>query len=156
MKITRRELSRIDVSEEEVKTFIKTLKNHKGYEKFYLDIVSKYEEDFKPTFIDVETFIENHNKKNPCDAIINEEGEIEYALPTHDIAMFLACPKMTEDEYYLACYNILEYTGFIKVYNDYIYTPSFITASQYNTVMRLIESKCISYKSNNLVKTVAY
>lgn len=156
MKITRRELSRIDVLEEEVKTFIKTLKNRKGYEKFYLDIVSKYEEDFKPSFVDVETFIENHNNNNPCDAIINEEGEIEYALPTHDIAMFLAYPKMTEDEYCLACYNILEYTGFVKVYNDYIYTPSYITASQYNTIMRLVESKCISYRSDNLIKTVAY
>lgn len=123
---------------------IKLLRRLNKYQD-YLDIIERYSEDFKTDFIDIETFIKNHNKNKPCDIIINEEGNVIYALPSHDIAILLAYHRMNEDEYYLACCDLLEYTNYIKVYEDYIYMPSSISISQFNSIIRLVGSKCINY-----------
>ena len=144
MKITKRKFSTIDVPDIVVKDFINHIKKENAYKEYYLPTRETYSKLYPVNFMDIETFIKNHEHKAYCETIIKEDGMIENAQPSHEIAILLAYPLMDEDEYCLSSYNLIEYTGYIKVYYEYIYTPTYITKEQYNTVIRLIQSGCIS------------
>lgn len=152
MKISKRKNSLVEFPDNLVENFIKQMKECNEYKEYYLFYKELYGEMYKPNFIDIDTFIKNYEDIRYCEAIINEEGLIEYARPSHDTAIMLAYDFKNEDEYNLACYNLVEYTGYIKVYYGYLCTPSCINSKQYNSIIKLIESDCISENCYEFVR----
>ena len=146
--------SLIDIPEILVDSFIKQMKDENMYEEYYLKIFNTYKDSYNPNFMSVDDYVKNHTHKNYCEAIIRDNGMIEDAQPSHEIALLLAYPLMTEDELCLSLYNIVEYTGYIRVYYDVLHMPTCITKEQYNTIIRLIESGCISSICENMLKNV--
>lgn len=143
MKITNRK-SDLDIPEILIESFTKMLKEDDEYKNNYLFYRSLYSEKYSPNFMDVNEFVKYHDEIHYCEAIIRENGMIEYAYPSHEIASILAYPLMSEEEYYLSCYNLTEYTGYVFVYYEYINAPTYITKEQLNTLKILNEAGCIN------------
>lgn len=153
MKITKRE-STIDIPEELVNIFIEQMKKDNVYEEYYLKTLDTYKYAYPPNFMSADDYVKNYTHKYYCEAIIRDDGMIEDAQPSHEIALLLAYPFMTEDELCLSSYNIIEYTGYIRVYYDGLHMPTYISKEQYSTIIKLIEGGCISKLCKNMLKTV--
>lgn len=143
MKITKRP-SDIDIPDWLIESNIKVCEKENLYNEQYLLIRGLYLEKYKPNFMNANDFIKQHNHIEYCEAIIREDGMIENASPSHEIAIMLAYPLMDEEDYYLFSYNLIEFTGYISVYYDCINTPTYITKEQLNTLKLLIESGCVN------------
>ena len=151
MKITKRP-SDMDVPDFLIDLFTERSKNDNLYVDQYLLIRNIYSERYKPNFMNVDDFVKQHDEIAYCEAIIRDDGMIEYAYPSHETALILAYPLISEEEYYLGCYNLTEYTGYVSVYYDFINAPTYITKEQLNTLKVLIESGCVNKIIDKMIK----
>ena len=98
---------------------------------------------------DVDQFIKEFDYPEGCEAIINLEGEIAYASPSHIEALIkysgesrdVIYDKMPLDA--MPIKWLVEYTKCISVWPDGIILPKAITESQQVTVRKLIKCNLV-------------
>lgn len=97
---------------------------------------------------------------NYLEAIIFEDGHIEYAVPSHQEKLISILSRMenksrqqiideTPPEYYFDWLNYLIYqTKCVSVWFDFIMTPDTVSEAQNDTIIKLIEAGAIRLHRN--------
>lgn len=102
-------------------------------------------------FLDIKTFLAKHTYINYCEAIVNKEGKVSYARPSHTMALeYLTKKSRNELDRMIPIYSsplhwLIEFTGCAAIWNDFSLMPSNPTKEQLDTINILIEfslTKC--------------
>lgn len=102
-------------------------------------------------------FIDSHEHINYCEAIIYQDGTIEYANPSHIKALERATGKDVNWIYdrmpitSSPLHWLIEYTGCVCVWSDFSITPTNPTKEQMNTLELLIENNLTKFYSSTSV-----
>lgn len=93
---------------------------------------------------DVYTFIKEHHYINYCEAVIDKEGMVEYAIPNH-LGVLIRATGETVDDIYdkmpliaSPIHWLVEYTGYVSIWSNGCILPKNITEKQEYSLKQLV------------------
>ena len=103
--------------------------------------------------IPIKKFITHHNKNFICycEIVIHPDGDIEYAIPSHQETLIRITGidrDVLRDTLSIKCDMMKELcniTNCVSVWYNYYITPDFITKEQLHSLKLLKQEKCINF-----------
>lgn len=111
--------------------------------------------------MNIDDFIKNHKHINYCEAILFEDGSIDYAIPSHQeylVAEYMKRTGMSKEEVWeeipITASPIdwlIDKTKCIIIWYDSFMRNKTITQSQFNSLSKLKENKIINPNAHDIL-----